>query len=44
MAGDNGELTWDQTKLAEYFTACQEKYNTFLSMSDTLILKFKAFV
>ncbi|PWT25765.1 DUF6531 domain-containing protein [Butyrivibrio fibrisolvens] len=44
MAGDNGELTWDQAKLAEYFTACQEKYNTFLSMSDTLILKFKAFV
>ena len=44
MAGNNGEITWDQAKLAEYFTACQEKYNTFLSMSDTLILKFKAFV
>ncbi len=44
MAGENGEITWDQTKLAEYFTACQEKYNAFLSMSDTLILKFKAFV
>ena len=44
MAGENGEITWDQTKLAEYFTACQSKYNTFLSMSDTLIQKFKAFV
>ena len=41
MAGDNGEITWDQAKLAEYFTACQDKYNTFLSMSDTLIQKFK---
>ena len=42
--GDNGEITWDQQKLSEYITACQSKYNKFLSMSDTLMLKFKAFV
>ena len=41
---ENEEITWDQTKLSEYFTACQTKYNTFLAMSDTLILKLKAFV
>ena len=44
MATGNGEITWDLEKLTEYFTACQKKYNTFLSMSDTLILKLKAFV
>ena len=44
MATGNGEITWDLEKLTEYFTACQKKYNTFLSMSDALILKLKAFV
>ncbi len=37
------EIEWDVKKLGKYFKDCQQIYEDFLRMSDTLIRKFEAF-
>lgn len=50
MATENGigtgttEIEWNATKLKEYFTACQTKYNAFFAMSDSLIKAFQTYI
>ena len=36
-------IVWNVAKLREYFDSCQQTYNSFLEMSDSLIKAFQAF-